>query len=209
MNPTAKAVCIARNYAAHAEELGHQAPQKPIFFIKPASAMRPFALPIRWPTNQGACHFELELACFMGKKLVQAGRQEAKEGIGGYGLALDLTLRDLQKRLQQAGRPWEMAKAWDGSLPLSPSLPFKDLPEAEDCLLELEINGETRQKERTSRMITPIFDLIAQASHWFTLNPGDIVLTGTPAGVGPLAPGDQITARLAGQWEFKTQVADS
>jgi len=202
----AKAVCVARNYPAHAQEMGSPAPTNPVFFIKPAAAICDFSAPISLPKDRGECHYELELACQISKPLKNATAAEAQAAIGGYHLALDLTLRTLQRDLKALGHPWEMAKAWDGSLPLGSKIPFVEIINPQDCLLELKINGETRQKANTQEMITPVYELISQASHWFSLEPGDLVLTGTPAGVGPLQPGDQLAAYLNCRWEEKTEV---
>ena len=200
-----KAICIARNYAAHAAELHNPIPAEPVFFIKPASAIRPFAQPIHLPTQLGECHYELELVAFVGQQIRQASPEQAIKCLAGWGLGLDLTLRDLQNKLKDQGHPWEMAKAFDASLPLSPLLPL-DCLNPLDCLLELKINGQTRQKESTKMMLTPVAQQLSRASQYFTLEPGDILLTGTPQGVGALRSGDKLEASLDGKYIFTTEV---
>jgi 2-keto-4-pentenoate hydratase/2-oxohepta-3-ene-1,7-dioic acid hydratase in catechol pathway len=125
--------------------------------------------------------------------------------VAGYGVALDLTLRDLQNELKKKGHPWEVAKAFDGSCPLSPFLKPESLADPQAMELALRVNGEPRQQGNTRQMMIGIFQLLAYISTHFTLRPGDVVLTGTPAGVGPLQPGDRLILDLAGQ-EFAARV---
>jgi 2-keto-4-pentenoate hydratase/2-oxohepta-3-ene-1,7-dioic acid hydratase in catechol pathway len=125
--------------------------------------------------------------------------------VAGYGIALDLTLRDLQNELKKKGHPWEVAKAFDGSCPLSPFLKPESLADPQATDLALRVNGEPRQQGNTRQMMIGIFQLLAYISTHFTLRPGDVVLTGTPAGVGPLQPGDRLILDLAGQ-EFAARV---
>ncbi|MDX2470751.1 MAG: fumarylacetoacetate hydrolase family protein [SAR324 cluster bacterium] len=199
-----KVVCVGRNYLDHIKELNNQIPNAPFFFIKPTTAIVDFAAAIKLPQNLGELHYELELAVWVGKDLKDATLAEAENAIAGYGLGLDLTLRDLQKKLKEKGHPWEAAKAFDRSLPLTKMLDLKD---PQNCMIELEINGETRQKDSTSLMLTPILELLVAASKSFTLKSGDILLTGTPKGVGPLKSGDKLEAILNGTNHFKTEVA--
>ena len=134
------------------------------------------------------------------------GAMTARQAVGGYGIALDLTLRDVQTDLKKKGHPWELAKAFDGACPLSPFLKPADLPDPQAVNLTLQINGELRQEGNTRQMMLGIFELMAHISNHFTLLPGDVVLTGTPAGVGPLQSGDQLLLGLA-EHRFTAQVA--
>lgn len=204
--PVGKVVCVGRNYLAHIRELGHTVPETPILFMKPATALRNLDQPIHWPPGQGACHHEVELAVLLGQELRQADVAIARAAVAGYGIALDLTLRDLQNTLKAQGHPWEIAKAFDGSCPMSPFLSVDRLPDPHAIELGLQVNGELRQHGNTGGMIHGIFDLLAYMSTYFTLQPGDIALTGTPAGVGLLQPGDALTLSLA-DYTFTTQVA--
>ncbi|CDI01350.1 conserved hypothetical protein [Candidatus Competibacter denitrificans Run_A_D11] len=204
--PPGKVVCIGRNYLEHIRELGNAVPETPILFIKPATSLVQLADPIQLPTGRGSCHHEVELAVLVGRKLQNVDASTARQAVSGYGIALDLTLRDLQNELKKKGHPWELAKAFDGSCPLSPFLSPTGLPDPQAINLTLYINGELRQEGNTGQMMLGIFDLMAHISNHFTLLPGDVVLTGTPAGVGPLQSGDQLILGLA-EHHFTAQVA--
>ena len=188
--PLGKIVCIGRNYAEHARELNNPVPDEPLLFIKPATSAVHITRPLDFPRNQGAVHFETELAVLIGRPLTKASASEAEAAILGYGLALDLTLRDVQTRLKDKGQPWERAKAFDGACPLSPFVSVDRL-RRDHLTFTLDINRERRQTGDTREMLNPIVPLIAHMSTQFTLMPGDVVLTGTPKGVGPLES-DQI-----------------
>ncbi len=204
--PMGKVVCIGRNYLDHIRELNHAVPNTPILFMKPATALLGLDHPIRLPEGRGECHHEVELAVLIGRELHNVDVVTARQAIAGYGIALDLTLRDLQNELKKQGHPWETAKAFDGSCPLSPFLKPEALPDPQAVDLSLRINGAIRQQGNTRQMMMGIFELLAYISTHFTLEPGDVVLTGTPAGVGPLHSGDALTLSLVGH-DFTTQVA--
>ena len=176
-------------------------------FIKPATSLQPISRPIVIPDFTKDCHNETELAVLIGKEISRATREEVEAAVAGYGIALDLTLRDIQKSLKEKGLPWEKAKAFDGSCPISPFIRPDDLPNPQDTRLKLEVNGEVRQDESTKLMINGIFDLIAYMSGFFTLLPGDVVLTGTPAGVAGLKSGDRLVLELDGRFGFSASVA--
>ena len=194
--PLGKVVCVGRNYAEHAKELNNPVPTSPILFIKPATAVVPFAGKITIPKEQGSCHHELEMSVLIGKPLSHASAVQAKAAILGFGLGLDLTLRDLQAKLKEKSHPWEIAKSFDGACPLSDFIPATALSDPENTELSLQVNGAVRQQGTTADMITPLYPLIAYMTRYFTLNPGDVVMTGTPAGVSALQPGDQLQASL-------------
>jgi len=187
--PVGKLVCVGRNYADHAAELNNPIPAEPVLFMKPASALCPLAEPITWPQGFGRCHFETELALLIGESRGGAA------GVVGLGLALDLTLRELQEQLKAARLPWEKAKAFDRACPLSPLLPIGPEHDLAAQHFELYCNGELRQRGDSAQMLTPVSALLDYIGQFFTLQPGDIVLTGTPAGVGPLTAGDQLELR--------------
>lgn len=193
--PLGKIVCVGRNYAEHARELNNPVPDEPLLFIKPATAAVHLTRPLAYPKDQGAVHFETELAVLIGRPLTNASAHEVESAILGYGLALDLTLRDVQTNLKEKGHPWERAKAFDGACPLSPFVTTDKLPK-NNLHFTLDINGQRRQTGNTSDMLNPVIPLIAHMSAQFTLLPGDVVLTGTPKGVGPLVTGQTLSLEL-------------
>ncbi len=200
-----KIVCVGRNYLAHIQEMGSAVPEEPVLFMKPNTALVPLEEPLRLPAGQ-TCHHELEIAALIGRRLSRVDAGEAQAAVLGYALALDLTLRDLQADLKKKGLPWERAKAFDGSCPLGPFVPPDQLPDIQSLGFTLHVNGALRQDGRTGLMIYPVFDLIAHISQQFTLLPGDLVLTGTPAGVGPLVSGDRLALALDGRFSLETTV---
>jgi 2-keto-4-pentenoate hydratase/2-oxohepta-3-ene-1,7-dioic acid hydratase in catechol pathway len=194
--PVGKVVCVGLNYSDHVAEMNSQQAPEPVIFLKPASALVPLAGPVAIPVAFGACHHEVEMSILIGEQLTDCTEQQAAEAIIGVGVALDLTLRDLQSQFKQKGHPWDKAKGFDGACPASAFVDRSQVDDLQNLELRLTVNGEVKQASNTSYMITPILPLIAYISRYFTLMPGDIVLTGTPAGVGPLSPGDTLTAEL-------------
>lgn len=192
-----KVVCVGRNYAAHARELGNAVPEEPILFLKPATAVVPLAQGVRLPVGRGDCHHETEITVLIGRTLTNVSEAECYAAIAGIGLGLDLTLRDLQNELKKKGHPWEVAKAFDGAAPLSPFL-RPDGFALDDIRFSLSVNGEVRQRGHSADMITPILPLLAYVSRIFTLEPGDVVMTGTPEGVAPLRSGDALVLEMGG-----------
>ncbi|MGC8121703.1 fumarylacetoacetate hydrolase family protein [Marinobacter sp. VGCF2001] len=203
--PLGKIVCVGRNYAEHARELNNPVPEEPLLFIKPATAAVHITRPLDAPKNQGEVHFETELAILIGRPLANASASEAESAILGYGLALDLTLREVQNRLKQHGHPWERAKAFDGACPLSPFVAADTLPPG-NIHFTLDIDGQRRQTGDTRDMLNPVAPLIAHMSSHFSLVPGDVVLTGTPKGVGPLIPGQTLSLELSDVLFVETRV---
>jgi len=205
--PLGKIVCVGRNYAEHARELNNPVPTTPLLFIKPATAAVAMEAPIRLPRDRGDVHFETELAILIGRQLQNARTEDVGVAIAGYGLALDLTLRELQSQLKEKGHPWEVAKSFDGACPLSAFVPADHMPPlGGDLDFSLEIDGAPRQRGHSRDMLNPIAPLIAHMSSHFTLNPGDVILTGTPQGVGPLQPGQKLRLQLGGKLEINTEV---
>lgn len=201
-----KIVCVGRNFADHAKELNNPIPSEPILFIKPASAAVAMEEEFCIPQDRGSVHFETEMAILIGETLSKASKQEAKAAIAGVGLGLDLTLRDVQSRLKEQGHPWERAKAFDGSCPLSAFVPPDAVSDLQDVGIRLTVNGETRQNGNSALMLNPVLGLISHISQYFTLEPGDVVLTGTPAGVGPITAGDQLVVELVDLLRVATAV---
>ena len=204
--PLGKVVCVGRNYADHAAELNNPIPTVPMLFIKPASSVLPMAEPFAIPADQGRVHFETEMSILVGTRLCRASESEAAKAIAGIGLALDLTLRDLQDELKRQGHPWEKAKGFDGACPLSAFVTPQQVGNLQDVQIRLRVNGELRQDGNSRFMLNPVLPLLSYISQYFTLEPGDVVLTGTPAGVGPIQSGDQLEVELAGLMQVSTAV---
>jgi 2-keto-4-pentenoate hydratase/2-oxohepta-3-ene-1,7-dioic acid hydratase in catechol pathway len=206
--PVGKVVCVGRNYAEHAAELGNPVPEKPLLFIKPPSAVVDFAPLLRVPLDAGSVHHEIEIALLVGRELCHATPEQARAAILGVGLALDLTLRELQDGLKARGHPWELAKGFDGACALGPFVPLDPALDLGQLELRLAVNGRRRQAGSSAQMLTPIVELLCLASRSFSLWPGDVLLTGTPRGVAALKPGDRLGAELVGLSRLRSRVVD-
>lgn len=195
-----KIVCVGRSYADHAKELGNAIPDRPVLFIKPPSALMALQEGISWNPAWGNCHYECELSLRIDRTLkAETDPAKALEAVGAVTLGLDLTLRDLQDDLKKKGQPWERAKAYDGSCLLGDWVELSEVKDWKDVHYTLHVNNELRQKGDTSLLIFDIATLLADISQVFTLEEGDVVMTGTPAGVAALQSGDQLTMTLQGQ----------
>ena len=189
--PLGKVVCVGRNYAEHAAELNNPIPTEPLLFIKPGSCTVPMDDGFVIPQERGAVHFEAEIAVLIGKPLSKKpSEEEVRDAISGYAPALDLTLRDVQARLKEKGYPWEIAKSFDGACVLAPFVPGDAIEDLADIGIRLVINGETRQDGNSRDMLNPIISMIQHMAGHFALQPGDVILSGTPVGVGALSKGD-------------------
>lgn len=195
--PVGKVVCVGRNYAAHAQELGNAVPETPMLFMKPASALMSLRGGFAIPQGRGECHHETEITVLIARELKNASELECRAAIAGVTLGLDLTLRDVQNELKKKGQPWEISKAFDGAAPLAPFLPADAFADLSDVKFLLRVNGELRQQGHSADMITPILKLLAYISTIFTLEPGDVVMTGTPEGVAALKSGDKLLLEMA------------
>jgi len=194
---TGKIICVGRNYVEHAKELNNPVPTVPLLFMKPASTIVEMGGELTIPRDLGECHIETEIALLITKPLTNASIDECRSAIGGVGLGFDLTLRDLQSTLKKKGHPWERAKCFDGSCPLSEFVALTGDENLQAIGLTLELNGKRQQQGLASEMLFSIPTLLAEISQCFSLQPGDIVLTGTPAGVCALSQNDRLTATLA------------
>lgn len=205
--PVGKAVCVGRNYAEHARELNNPVPEQPLLFIKPQTAFEQIGETLSLP--RAGLHFETELALLIGAQLSSDHSHDPLSAVTAVSLGLDLTDRTLQSQLKEKGLPWERAKGFDGALPLGSWLPINQMPERlEDWAFQLTLNGELRQDGRVGNMLFAIPDLLREIVQTFRLEPGDVVLTGTPAGVGQLQPGDRLRLEIAGtDWKVDTHVA--
>ncbi|TBU92542.1 fumarylacetoacetate hydrolase family protein [Phytopseudomonas dryadis] len=205
--PLGKVVCIGRNYAEHARELNNPVPSEPLLFIKPGSCVVPIEGGFAIPDDRGPVHYEAEIAVLIGKPLSRTpNREEVLDAISGFAPALDLTLRDLQSKLKEKGYPWETAKSFDGACVLAPFVPGDAVEDLTAIGIRLSINGEVRQDGSSADMLNPIVPVIQHISGHFNLQPGDVILTGTPVGVGPLNKGDELVLELVGHSSFASRV---
>ncbi|RFD26921.1 isomerase/hydrolase [Pseudomonas sp. GL93] len=205
--PVGKVVCIGRNYAEHAKELDNPVPTEPLLFIKPGSCVVPLEGGFAIPTERGSVHYEAEIAVLIGKPLsAKPSREEVLDAISGFAPALDLTLRDKQAELKAKGLPWEIAKSFDGAAVIAPFVVSSTFADVTDIGIRLSINGEVRQDGNSAQMLNPIVPMIQYMAGCFSLQAGDVILTGTPAGVGPLSVGDEVVLELAGVNCFESVV---
>ncbi len=193
-----KILCIGRNYVEHIKELGNETPEAPVIFIKPATAIIGDGESIVIPPFSHDCHYEAELALLVGREGKSIPVEQAMGHIAGYGVAIDLTLRDVQTELKKKGLPWEIAKGFDTACPLSSFVPAAAIKDPQNLQIRLSVNGRVRQDGSTSFMIHRLPVIISHMSAIFTLELGDIILTGTPAGVGPIKSGDRVFAEIPG-----------
>lgn len=183
-----KILCIGRNYVDHIKELGNATPSAPVIFIKPATAIIAEGEQIRIPAYSLQCHYEAELAVLIGTDAKDVSEAEALSHVAGYGVAIDMTLRDVQDALKKQGLPWEIAKGFDTACPLSDFAPATAVSDPQDLTIRLTLNGEERQNGSTGLMITPVAQLISYLSTIFTLEEGDVILTGTRPGSDRWSP---------------------
>ncbi|MEA3545558.1 MAG: fumarylacetoacetate hydrolase family protein [Thermodesulfobacteriota bacterium] len=191
-----KIIGLGRNYLDHIRELGNAVPDRAVIFCKPASSLLANGGTIEIPPYSNDCHHELELALLIGKTGKNIDKTEALTYLAGYGVALDLTLRDLQSELKDKGMPWEIAKGFDTSCPLSDFTPANQVTNPNNLELILKINGKIRQQGHTAQMMRSVEEIIVEISTFYTLEVGDIILTGTPAGVGKIVTGDQLEGTI-------------
>lgn len=187
-----KILCVGRNYALHAKELGHEVPKEPLLFLKPHSALLGPGGAIALPPESKQVEHEAELGVVIGRRARRVAREQALEYVYGYTIVCDVTARDLQKSDGQ----WSRAKGFDGFCPVGPFV--ETSLDASDVRIQCRVDGALRQDGRTSQMIFPVPELIAYASRMMTLEPGDLLVTGTPAGVGPLRPGERLEIEIDG-----------
>ncbi len=193
-----KIVAVGQNYQDHITEMKSERPESPVLFLKPATSILNPGQQIILPDYSNDVHHELELALLVGQTARSISADNWADYIAGVGIALDLTLRDLQGAAKKKGLPWSVAKGFDGACPLSDFVPLDEAGDIQNLQMELQVNDQVRQKGSTSQMIFTIPELLSHISKIFTLEPGDIVLTGTPAGVSALNHGDRINASISG-----------
>lgn len=196
--PINKIVCVGRNYVEHIHELGNEVPEKPVVFLKPNSAVIYSGDEIVYPDYSNEMHHEVELLLLIGKTIKNASLTEAEEAIIGYGLGLDMTLRDVQDELKKKGHPWEKSKCFDTSAVISEFILKKDYQLTLEEELSLKVNDEIRQKDKLQKMIFKPAQIVEYLSSILTLEHGDIIFTGTPQGVSKVNKGDKLHAELDG-----------
>lgn len=194
-----KIICVGRNYADHARELNNEVPAEPVIFLKPDSAILKDGKAFYVPDHLGSVHHELEIVlriCKNGKHILPKFASDYYDQIG---LGIDFTARELQTKLKNKGLPWELAKGFDGSAVLGDFAPKSQLGNMHQLGIELHVNGKKQQEGNTSDLLFSFEDIIVFVSQYFSLRQGDLIYTGTPAGVGPVAPGDKLEGFLNGQ----------
>ncbi|MFA8342111.1 MAG: fumarylacetoacetate hydrolase family protein [Rhodothermaceae bacterium] len=188
--------CIGKNYLAHIEEMDSKIPEEPVMFTKPASTLRFSGEDIKYPCHTENLHYEGELVLVIGKTLCSGTLEEAEDAIFGYGVGLDMTKRDVQKKLKEKGLPWTFAKSFDDSAVLSEIILKSDYKLTGEENLSLYLNEEMKQNSSVSRMIFKPAEVVKYISERITLHKGDLIFTGTPSGVGSVSKGDKLTVKV-------------
>lgn len=201
-----KIVAVGWNYRSHLGETDAQMPTEPIVFLKPTSAIITDGEAIRIPPGVGRVDHEVELAVIIGKDASRVTVEDALSHVSHLAVANDVTARDIQNKARKTGNPWALSKGMDTFAPLSEPVPLDSVDDIQDLRLELKVNGELRQRGRTSLMIFPVAELIAYISRFMTLETGDVIMTGTPEGIGPLLPGDEVVAKIDGVGTLRNPV---
>lgn len=202
-----KILCMARNYADHAKELGHALPKAPVYFLKPPSCLLPGGGEIRMPVGVGRVDVETELAVVLGAGGTDVSASEAMHLVAGYAVFFDITGRELQRTAAKEGNPWTIAKGYDTFGPISPVVPAWKVPDPGNLTLRLRVNGTVRQDSNTKHMVFGIPETLAAISRTMSLEAGDILATGTPEGVWPINPGDVLEAEIPSVGTLRCTVA--
>lgn len=201
--------CVGRNYGDHVKEMGGDPERNPpFFFSKPADAIVQTGATVRYPTLTENFHFEIELVVAIGKTAFRVTPEEANDYIYGYGVGIDLTRRDLQLDALNKGLPWDFGKSFDDSAPCSALHPIAETGVITDSHIWLKVNGKTKQDASTADLIWSVPELLSNLSQAFVLQPGDLVYTGTPAGVDALLPGDHVVGGIDGIDEIEIRIGD-
>jgi acylpyruvate hydrolase len=206
--PVSKILCLGLNYASHVSEMKWDKPEEPVVFMKPASAIIHNGEQIFLPSFSREIHHEVETVILIGETCKNIQTADAAEYICGVGIGLDMTLRDVQSEAKKKGKPWTVAKGFDTSAPVSDFISRKLLSDINNLDFRLTVNGETRQQGNTRDMLFNFSEIISYLSGIFTLNRGDLIFTGTPEGVGPVNPGDKLTATLGELVTLNVSVSD-
>lgn len=209
--PVHRIYCVGRNYADHAREMGGTGREAPFFFMKPADAIVPAdgseAVQVPYPPLTNDLHHEVELVVAIGQGGRDIAVERALDHVWGYAVGLDMTRRDLQSVMKGSGKPWSIAKGFDASAPIGPITPRDQAGLIEQAGIALKVNGQTRQSSRTDHMSWSVAEIIAELSRAWTLAPGDLIYSGTPAGVGPVVAGDELIATIDGLQALRVLIA--
>ncbi|WP_298281378.1 fumarylacetoacetate hydrolase family protein [Acidocella sp.] len=199
--------CVGRNYAGHAREMGGDPSREPpFFFSKPADALVLDGAAMAYPPATGNLHHEVELVVAIGQGGAEIAEETALAHVFGYAVGLDMTRRDVQDEAKAARRPWDMAKGFDASAPIGEIAPASEIGHPAAGEIGLEVNGAARQRGDLADQTWPVAGIIAALSRLVTLKAGDLIFTGTPEGVGPVVPGDELVGRIAGVGEVRTRI---
>jgi fumarylpyruvate hydrolase len=205
--PIRRIFCVGRNYEAHAREMGKDPTREaPFFFTKPADAALDTPCTIAYPKLTQNLHHEIELVIAIGKGGSEIAQEDVMDHVWGAAVGLDMTRRDLQGEAKDLGRPWDWGKAFDQSAPIGPIKPIADVPSVETGRIWLAVNGEIRQDADLADLIWSVREHVSILSHSMALQPGDIIMTGTPAGVGAVVPGDVMTGGVEGIGELEVTI---
>ncbi|MEO1081709.1 MAG: fumarylacetoacetate hydrolase family protein [Pseudomonadota bacterium] len=208
--PVHRIYCVGRNYAAHAREMGKDPDRDPpFFFCKPADAVVMDGNPVPYPSRTGNLHHEIELVVAIGREGKDIPEADAEDYIFGYAVGNDITRRDLQLQAREAGRPWDTGKAFDLSAAITAIYPVSEYGHIREGEITISVDGEVRQEADIRDLIWDVPEIIAELSTLFTLKPGDLIYTGTPAGVGAVEPGQTMVGRIAGLGELTNAVVAS
>jgi fumarylpyruvate hydrolase len=196
--PVRRVFCVGRNYAEHQKEMGHSGKEPPFFFSKPADALVTEGADTPYPPATSDLHHEIELVVAIGTAGSNVAPAQAHDLVWGYAAGIDLTRRDIQAEAKKLARPWDMAKGFDNSAPISTIVPAGKIGHPTAGRIELRVNGEIRQQGDIADMIWDVPNLIAQLSSYVALKPGDLIFTGTPSGVAAVGRGDRLEGSIAG-----------
>lgn len=201
-----KIICVGRNYAAHAKELGHELPAFPVIFLKPASVLIQSGQNVIHPAYSQNLHHEIELVVLVGSEMKSVDEKKALKGIAGYGVGLDMTLRDLQSEQISKGEPWTLSKCFDTAAVVSEFVSHSSVPNILKEEISLQVNSETRQQASLGTMIFSPAAIISYVSERLKLEPGDLIFTGTPAGVSQVVRGDKLQGSIGNICHIETEI---
>lgn len=205
--PVRRIFCVGRNYEAHAREMGRDPSREfPFFFTKPADAIVPDGGDVPYPPETENFHYEMELVVAIGKAGFQIKTEDAHDYIYGYAVGNDLTRRDLQLEAREKGRPWDWGKAFDDSAVIGPIQKASDIGHPTKGRIWIAVNGEVKQDQDIADLIWDVEEIVSILSHTMRIQPGDLIYTGTPAGVGAMSVGDTVTGGIEGVGEHRIQI---